>query len=357
MLKTLLFIVGLSGSISLHAQEPGAVKQDTLANRDKNFTFRVMPFMSYNRNLQFMIGAIPMFMYRLNKNDRISPKSLSGLAGVYTTNNSYFISAFNRFFLKEDKWRITLFGVTGVNNSQFFMDNLETQGFYQYSTETTILSGGFQRRINRFLFAGLSYTYSYFYTEYEDEIAPPSRTHTNGIQLSALFDTRNEIYYPNKGVQARLKWMTLPKWFANDTTANKIQAEYNQYFAIRKKKDVIAVRFSGLFGLGAIAFEQQETIGGKDIRGYSEGKYRGDGILSVQGEYRYNFHRKLGVVGFAGIATLYGSDTDSFNWNLYPGVGAGFRYKTFEDVHFNIGLDAAVGKDDWGIYFRIGEAF
>jgi len=65
----------------------------------------------------------------------------------------------------------------------------------------------------------------------------------------------------------------------------------------------------------------------------------------------------MGLVGFLGMATVYGSDTDSFNWKLYPGGGGGFRYKVFEDVHFNIGLDAAVGKEDWGVYFRIGEAF
>ncbi len=99
------------------------------------------------------------------------------------------------------------------------------------------------------------------------------------------------------------------------------------------------------------------TLGGRDIRGYSEGKYRGDGLMAVHGEYRYNFKNKLGLVAFFGLGAIYGSDTESFDWKTYPGGGVGIRYRAFKTVKFNIGLDAAMGKDDWGLYFRIGEAF
>ncbi|MCI9846044.1 hypothetical protein [Flavobacterium pectinovorum] len=34
-----------------------------------------------------------------------------------------------------------------------------------------------------------------------------------------------------------------------------------------------------------------------------------------------------------------------------------YRYKALKTEKFNVGLDAAVGKGDWGIYFHIGEAF
>ncbi len=38
-------------------------------------------------------------------------------------------------------------------------------------------------------------------------------------------------------------------------------------------------------------------------------------------------------------------------------ISTGFRFNVFPENHMNIGIDGAVGKDDWGIYFRIGEAF
>ena len=40
-----------------------------------------------------------------------------------------------------------------------------------------------------------------------------------------------------------------------------------------------------------------------------------------------------------------------------PGGGVGIRYMTIPKVRINVGMDFALGKDDWGIYFRIGEAF
>ncbi|MFC5627165.1 BamA/TamA family outer membrane protein [Algoriphagus winogradskyi] len=358
MKKQLLFIILLLCCTLVLAQssQNGKVeKQDTTVQ--KKVDFNVMPYLSYNRNLKFMIGAIPMAMYRLNQADTISPKSLSGLAAVYTTNGSYFISIFNRWYLAEDTWRIKMFAVTGDHNSQFYMDDLDAPGFYDYGTNTTLVSVGAQRKIAQKLFVGVTYTYANYHTTYEDGVQPESTTQTNGLELNLMLDTRDAVYYPMTGVNSKLRFIAYPEWFGNDVSANKILTEYNRYFPMKNGKDVLAARFSGTFGLGDIAFEQQVTLGGKDIRGYSEGKYRADGQMAIQGEYRYNFGEKMGVVGFAGLATIYGSDTESFNWKMYPGLGVGYRYRAFKTVKFNIGLDAAVGKDDWGIYFRIGEAF
>ena len=323
----------------------------------KNIDFNVMPYLNYNRTLDFMFGVIPMMMYKPNKSDTISPKSLSGVSAVYTTNKSYFIATFNKLHLKEDSWRAQFFLATGNHNGQFYVDDIETSDFYDFGTKTTIANLVVQRKIIKSLYAGLGYAYSHYDTKYEDDIRPSSVIQTNALQVNMLYDTRDAIYYPTQGNKIKLKWASFPKWFGNDVSANKITAEYNKYFPVRNGTDVLAARFSGKFGLGNIPFEQQVNISGTDIRGYSEGKYRGDGLMALQSEYRYNFNEKMGLVGFAGIATIYGSATDSFNWNLYPGAGVGYRYKAFKHEKFNIGLDAAVGKGDWGLYFRIGESF
>jgi len=316
-----------------------------------------MPFLSYNRNLQFMFGAIPMAMYKLNKKDTIAPKSLSGMSAIYTTNKSYFVAFFNKWYLAEDKWRVKLFVFTGNHNSQFFVDDIDVPDFYDYGTKTTVISVGVQRKIIKALYGGLSYTYSHYNTVYQDSIEPSNISHTNGLVLNLLYDTRNAVYYPTHGDKINLSWTTYPEWFDNEVSANKVSLEYDKYFPIRDNNDVFAARFLGKFGLGNISFEQQVTLGGTDIRGYSEGKYRGDGLMDIQGEYRFNFNKKMGLVGFAGLATIYGSDTPSFDWKLYPGIGAGYRYNAFKNSKFNVGLDAAVGKGDYGLYFRIGEAF
>ncbi len=324
---------------------------------DKKHDFTVMPFFSYNRNLEFMIGAIPMMMYHLNKQDTISPKSLSGAIGVYTTNKSYFIGFFNKFYFSEDSWRGTLFLGKGNINSQFFVDGINGSDFYNYGTNATVFSAGIQRKVVKGLYGGITYTYAKYRTEFSDDVMEETSTVTNGIEFNTLYDTRDNVYYPKSGNKFDVKWISYPEWFGNDMNANKIKTIFNKYFPMREKSDVLAARVSGTFGLGDIAFEQQTVVGGKDIRGYSEGKYRGNTVIAIQAEYRLNFAERMGVVGFAGAATLYGSDNESFNGTFLPGGGVGFRYKAFKAIKFNIGLDAAVGKDDWGLYFRIGEAF
>lgn len=360
MIKKFLLILVITGStISAFSQtEPSDSTTTKKEKKDKKVDLTVMPFVSYNRNLHFMFGVMPMAMYKINANDSISPKSLSGLSPIITTNGSKFIGFFNKLYFAEDTWRIFFFGGTGDLSSQFFMEEPGSPGqFYEYLTNSTVISVGFKRKLFNHWYGGLSYMYANHHTTYEDDVQPESNTITNGLSLDFLWDTRDAVYYPTVGKFVKFKWSTFPDFMKNEVDANKIKTEYNQYFPMREGKDVLAARFSGVFGVGNIVFEQQVTVGGKDIRGYSQGKYRGDGIIAFQGEYRYNFENRMGLVGFAGLATIYGSDTEDFNWGLYPGIGAGYRYQAFKANKFNIGLDAAVGKGDWGVYFRIGEAF
>lgn len=356
-MKRYLLILAFAFSITLStAQEKTTDALNSTQVTEKKVEFTVMPYVNYNRNYKLMLGAVPMVMYKITKNDTISPKSLSGATGVYTTNKSYFVGIFNKFYFSEDKWRGELIAAVGDLNSQFYLEDISGANFYDYGTETTVISAGLRRKIFKGLFGGITYIYASYKTNFENNIHEQSTAVTNGLEYNGLFDNRDDVYYPTTGNYLNVEWINYSEWFGNDETANKIKTEYNRYFSMRKR-DVLAARFSGKFGLGDINFEQQSVIGGTDIRGYSEGKYRGDVVMGLQGEYRYNFADKMGVVGFAGVATLYGSENESFNGELLPGAGIGFRYRAFEEVKFNIGLDAAVGKDEWGVYFRIGEAF
>ena len=140
--------------------------------------------------------------------------------------------------------------------------------------------------------------------------------------------------------------------------SNTVDLDYNHYWSLRDQTDVIAVRaFAGL-GIGDLGFNQQYVVGRQsDIRGYTQGAHRGNYLVTAQAEYRWNFWRRLGLVGFAGVATVFEAINESDDGKLLPAVGAGFRFTAFTDNHMNVGFDAAVGDGDWGIYFRIGEAF
>ncbi|WP_223706161.1 hypothetical protein [Flavobacterium potami] len=156
-MRHFLLLFFLAGFITFSFGQKTA---DSIPKKEKKIELRIMPYLSYNRNLDFMLGVIPMMMYKVNQADTISPKSLSGMSAIYTTNKSYVLAFFNRWYLNEDKWRLKFFFLTGNQNSQFYVDDADQPDFYDYGTKTTILSVGGQRKIIGQFYGGLSYTFA-----------------------------------------------------------------------------------------------------------------------------------------------------------------------------------------------------
>jgi len=324
---------------------------------DKNFSFVPVPYLNFSRSLGFAFGALPMAMYKLNPKDTISPASITGLLGMYTTNDTWFAMFFQRFYLKEDDWRVTAAGGLGSIHFQFFLD-LPGAGYIDYNTQADFLFAEGQRRVIGKLYAGVHYTYTAFNTSFGSDTTVNLGENTlHGIGAKFSFDKRDDVYYPRDGSITELDWTSYPGFFDNKFESNKIEIDHNHFISMREDKDVIATRIYGGFGIGDLSFEQQFIVGRQDIRGYTQGKYRGDYLLAAQGEYRWNFHEKMSAVGFLGLATVYGSINESDEGVILPGIGTGFRYNVFPKYHMNIGFDVAAGKDDWGFYFRVGEAF
>jgi outer membrane protein assembly factor BamA len=297
-----------------------------------------------------------MAMFNPVKSDTISPSSMAGLFGMYTTNDTWFLNAFAKLFLKEDNWRITAAGGTGNYNFQFYMD-APISGWIPYQTEIDVVFAQLQRRLYKRFYGGVSYVYLNFTTTLE-LVPDPIRETLHGLGFDLALDHRSSVYYPRTGFETTLQYFTYPTAFGNEADADKIEFEYNRFVPIRDEQDVIAGRFFAGMGLGALSFNQQFVVGQRqDIRGYTQGEFRGNYMLALQGEYRWNFRPRLGAVGFAAVATIFDAINEDDDGKLLPGVGAGFRFTADTETNMNVGMDIAAGLDDWGIYFRLGEAF
>ncbi len=334
--------------------------QNTPNNKDstdKTLSFVPIPYLNYNRSMGFSFGAVPMIMYKLNKKDTISPSSITGAVGVYTTEKTWFAMVFNKFYFNEDKWRATLVGGRGNINFQFFIDHPLSPGYINYNTVADIFMIEMQRKVIGDLYAGINYTYVKMITNFDLGEGIEQSSYFNGLGGIISYDIRDDVYYPHKGLLVNLKYNTYPEFMDNEFVSQKLELDYNHFFEMKNQKDVIALRFYGGLGLGDLNFNQQFVIGRDDIRGYTQGKYRGEQIVALQGEYRWNPHKKIGFVGFVGVASVFSSINEKDEGKLLPGAGAGFRYLVFPKNKMNVGMDFAVGDGDWGIYFRIGETF
>ncbi len=334
---------------------PASQSSDTAT--DKNFNFIPVPYMDYNRSLGFSLGAVPLAMYHLSKKDTISPSSISGGVGFYSTTQSWFVVQFNRFYFNRDNYRVTLIGGTGNINFQFFLENPISPGYIDYNTVADFVKVEIQRKAYKKLYLGINYSYSKVKTEFEVDNAPPLVDFFNSIGAVASIDTRDNVYYPHKGFISNINYSSFPEFMDNTYVSEKIEFEYNHFYTVGNERDIIATRGYVGMGLGDLQFNQQFVVGRTDIRGYSLGKYRGNQIIALQSEFRYNPFKKLGFVGFCGIASVFGAINEGDDGLILPGMGVGVRYIVFEKNHMNVGLDAAVGKGDWGLYFKIGESF
>ena len=320
-----------------------------------NFKFLPLPYLNYDRSIGLSVGALPMAMFNPVKKDTISPSSIAGLLGMYTTNDSWFAMGFSAFFLDEDNWRLVAAGGLGSINFQFYLEN-PINSWIPYNTQADFFYVQAKRRIVDKLYGGVSYIYTAFETS-TDQFTDSLGTRLHGIGLSMSMDKRWNIYYPRGGYYSTIEYFAYPEAFGNEFISNKIEIDHNQYFSLKEQRDVLAVRFFAGLGIGDLSFNQQFIVGQTDIRGYTQGAFRGNYIIAAQSEYRWNLAKKFGLVGFFGLATVFESINPGDEGKILPGIGTGFRYTVSEDTHMNIGLDIAAGIDDWGIYFRLGEAF
>jgi len=335
--------------------------------KKKNVNFAFIPIITYNRSFGMQFGALVNAYFDLNKNDTISPASTVNLVGNIFTNKTLFVGIFNKLYFDRDHWR-TKFGV-GYGDIRFqtyfdFDDVLPGLGvreengqFIDYQTKVLFLYGEAARLIVGRLYLGLRLVYSDLTTEFDTEFIPNEYVKLFGFGIVSEYDIRDNVFTPYKGMNARIRTFSFLESLGSSNTYHKINFEYNKYFPLSDEPTILA-RFYGMVSVGSsIPFVGQNVIGRDDLRGYSDGKYRANQVYDIQGEYRWTFYKKFGMVAFGGFALA----TDDFSGTNYsgilPAIGAGLRYKAIPSRNINIGIDAAVGKGDWGLYFRIGEAF
>jgi outer membrane protein assembly factor BamA len=341
----------------VHSQGVGAGGGGTENRIEGSFKFLPIPYVNYDRSIGLQGGALPMAMFNPVKSDTVSPSSIAGGFGMYSTNKTWFLMAFSKLYLAQDDWRVTGAAGTGNVNFQFFVD-VPVSAWIPYNTEMTFAFIQLQRRLYKKLYGGVSYVFLDFDTSLEALPDTSLQETLHGIGFDLGFDLRSSVYYPRKGSETTAEYFTYPSAFGNASTSSKLKLEHNHFFSARQNQDVVAGRLFAGVGLGDLSFNQQFIVGqGPDIRGYTQGEYRGNYMLAAHGEYRWNFHPRLGLVGFAAVATVFDAINENDNGKLLPGVGTGFRVTVDEETKMNVGLEIAVGLGDWGIYFRIGESF
>lgn len=329
----------------------------------KRVKFAAIPIVNYSNTLGGSIGLMTQVFYKVNINDTISPSSSTGLFGMYTTNNTYFAAAFQQFYLNEDKWRIKIAAGIGNINFQFWQDLPISGGtFIDFATKASFGLLRVERKIYKKLYGGLNAVLSFAETEYDlPDNVPDSlrfdKRNMNNLGYLFNFDKREHQLNPYGGFNVTFKNDFYRTWMKSTDNFEKYEITYNHFYQIKNERNILVTRVHASISGGDVPFQGQNVVGQDDIRGYSSGKFRNNQVYAIQAEYRWRFYKKFGMVGFFGVATAIDKMSNISGAELLPGGGVGFRYMMIPKERINVGIDVAKGKDDWGLYFRIGETF
>ena len=355
MIRLSYFIVAMLLLSVIWHEAQAQEEEDWLKGKKekRKFDLAGIPILSYNTSYGAIIGANTMLFFDVNPSDTVSPSSVIGIGGGFSQNRSLFAAGFTQLYLHEDKWRLSAAGGVGNINFQYFESPVEIGDgdFIDYSAVNTFGVLKVLRRVKGNLYAGGLLKLQYTNTSFETRPPREEIVNANGIGFTTTYDSRNHIYNPRSGIFATLTLLNNASWLGSDSAFYSLRFVINGYLPITRKA-VLAARLTCFGGFGDVPFSGQQSIGGKDIRGYTDGKHRGNVEATTQAEYRWNFYKRWGMVAFFGIAI-----TENPYSGILPGGGAGLRYKLLEARNVNIGIEAAFGKNDHGLYFRIGETF
>ncbi len=361
-----IIIIGLAvGCFPAKAQEnhsstPTASQADTTAvasKPEKKVHITGLPIISFDRSKGTGFGGMGMAFFKFGNRPDTKPSSVM-LSGKVTTQKNWHASAMASLYFSGDRFR--LMTGAGYMNSNFQTYEMIDQANVEVPYNN---HGGFfvvmpSMRVWNRLYVGFG---GQMFKSHLDMDMPDPQTDSisvswmNSLAASVQFDQRDSPYNPAGGINTSLRFNYFPDWMKNVDTYYKMHAEFNIYNRLSPSM-VLASRAALNVGLGGLPFQGQNYIGNRDIRGYTKGAYRGDQTYAVQSELRWNFYHRWGAVGFFGLA-LATTPKDNYVSPLLPGGGAGLRYMILPVYNINLGIDAALGRDDWGVYFRIAEAF
>ena len=236
----------------------------------------------------------------------------------------------------------------------------------RFATRLRGVGGKLEHRVKGDVFLGGVLGYHHIWYEegnavsgdyFDDFDVEENQSWVVGATLS--YDTRDDPRYPLDGVLCNANFTAVPEALGAHEGYNFTELVGNSYDQWRPGH-VLALRAYGRFTPPGTPYVGLSTLGRRsDLRGYVSGEKVAENLVSTQAEYRWMFHRRVGAVGFGGVAALYDDGPSHISSDeVYFSAGAGIRLVLHEKSRINLRVDYAWGEDDEsGLYVSVGEAF
>jgi outer membrane protein assembly factor BamA len=341
--------------------------KDILEVTSSGRDFVFMPIPIANPTVGAGLGLAGMFLYQLAPD--ASP-STTTIAGFYTSSKTWGTGVLQETYFAGNRHRLSgLLGYFSLNYDFYGVGQEpgEADRYLPLNQSGLFFVPEYHLRVSEHAYLGVLYRLARIESEIRiDETDPPGwwdrpnptwETQSSGLGFIVEYDSRDNHLNPQGGHFLDTSITFNAEWLGSDKRYQIYEGSYNYYWG-RKSGHVVAYRLHTRVAKGDVPIFDLSYYGERsDLRGYSAGTYQDNFLLCTQLEYRWRFHRKWGVVAFAGTGGVAPSISDMDWGNGLPSAGLGIRYMASEDYATNVGIDYAVGIDGGVFYFRIGEAF
>lgn len=337
------------------------------STRDKTFTRKIdVTFAggpSYSKNTSFGIGLLAAGLYRLDRTDSMTQPSNVSLFGTISVSGFYAIGVEGNNIFRGNRSRAdylvkfssaprSLWGKgfdAGAYNpeSTYVEKSYQVEGRYLHRVLPNTFLGGFLSFQHT---RGMKFTQpGYLYGEREKYTA-------TGVGLIAEYDSRDFIPNPFKGVYVSLQEIFYPKALGTaDESFWRTTFTADAYKQVWKG-GVLAADLYAEFNSRGTPWPFLARMGGSyRMRGYYQGRYTDNDLITLQVELRQHIWRRIGCVVWGGAGNVFHSP-GRFDWSqTLPNYGVGLRWELKKRV--NVRIDYGFGRKTSGLLLNINEAF
>ena len=332
--------------------------------KHKRFDFSVIGGPHYASDTKFGLGLVAAGLYRTDPNDSILPPSNVSLYGDVSSVGFYMLGVRGNHIAPKGRYRIDyhlyfysfpadFWGIgyeMGDNDA-----NKSDMKRWQAQAEVSFL---FRVADNFYIGPMASYDYVIGKHIESPELLQGMDQHTwnVGAGVSLVYDNRDNLTNPHRGIYLNLKQMFRPRFMGNDYAFSTTAFRFDAYQRLGKGT-VLAEDFGANLNFGNPSWGMMAELGGThSMRGYYEGRYRDKHSLEATVELRQHVWKRNGIVVWVGAGTIFPKFSALRSKQILPNAGVGYRWEFKKNV--NVRLDYGFGKSGQsGFLFNINEAF
>lgn len=332
--------------------------------KHKRFDFSVIGGPHYASDTKFGLGLVAAGLYRTDPNDSILPPSNVSLYGDVSSVGFYMLGVRGNHIAPKGRYRIDyhlyfysfpadFWGIgyeMGDNDA-----NKSDMKRWQAQAEVCFL---FRVADNFYIGPMASYDYVIGKHIERPELLQGMDQHTwnVGAGVSLVYDNRDNLTNPHRGICLNINQMFRPGFMGNDYAFSTTAFRFDAYQRLGKGT-VLAEDIGANLNFGNPSWGMMAELGGThSMRGYYEGRYRDKHSLEATVELRQYVWKRNGIVVWVGAGTIFPKFSALRSKQILPNAGVGYRWEFKKNV--NVRLDYGFGKSGQsGFLFNINEAF